>query len=890
LQRGNRIGGYEIVAPLGAGGMGEVYRAHDSKLRRDVAIKVLPQALAADPDRLARLTREARMLAALNHPNIAAIYGLDDSSGVTALVMELVEGQSLAAAIAQAGRSGMPYERVLPIVRQLAAALDAAHDKAITHRDLKPANVALAADGTVKVLDFGLATLHPAAAAQVGDAATITALSQPGTVAGTAAYMSPEQARGADVDKRADIWAFGCVVYEMLTGLRAFDGPSSSDQIAAVLTRDPDWDALPATVPMALRRLLMRCLEKDPKRRLRDIGDVDALLGDPLPATAGVERSRWLPWAVTALALVVAATLALQRPRTSAAPPAAAVRFQIPTGMNLAESQQFSLSPDGRRLVFAGAGADGVMRLWVRSLDSLETRPLAGTDTDVVDLIPPMFWSPDSRFVAYDNRGQLKRLDLSGGAPQVICAPPGFAIGGSWNRDDVILVGNVSGGIARCPATGGAATIVTTVDASREEDSHLLPTFLPDGRHFLYLAASRTKPENTAIYFDTIDGGPSRPVRRLVATTGLGPAQFVADPSGTSGAGYMVFGRGETLFAQRFDPAVGTTLGDAVPLVEHVSWYRDGSNFSTSANGTLVYRATSRPMVLTWFDRHGTAVERVSQPGQFLNVALSPNGTQALAARESPQRQPDQDIWLFDLKASASRRLTFDPLIDETPLWFPNGLDVLFRHGQDLAVMRNDGSSRERTIYASPRQKFPTDISPDGGLVLFQEQTLDPVKKTDIFVVRASGGAAVPVVEAPLEQSQAVFSPDGRAIAYVSNESGVSDVFVQSFSPPGSGGSRSGGRVQVSNSGGATPHWRRDGKELLYLAPDGALMAADCVTADAPRCSAPHALFKVPGVQSGWGVSPDGARFLFAVSSGTSEPEPFSVILNWTATLPPARP
>ena len=397
--------------------MGEVYRAHDSKLRRDVAIKVLPQSLSADPDRLARLTREARMLAALNHPNIAAIYGLDDSSGVTALVMELVDGQSLSAAIAQAGRSGMPYERVLQIARQLVAALDAAHEKGITHRDLKPANIALAADGTVKVLDFGLATLGPTAAAHAGQA-TITALSQPGTVVGTAAYMSPEQARGGDVDKRADIWAFGCVFYEMLTGLRAFDGQSGPDQMAAVLTRDPDWDAVPPNVPTAARRLLTCCLEKDPKRRLRDIGDVDALLDDSTPTTPRLRQLSWLPWAVAVLAVLVAAALAFQRPRTTGTLTATAVRFQIPTGLNLAESQQFSLSPDGKRLVFAGAGADGVMRLWLRALDSLETRPLAGTDTDVVDLIPPMFWSPDSRFVAYDNRGQLKRLDVNGGAPQ----------------------------------------------------------------------------------------------------------------------------------------------------------------------------------------------------------------------------------------------------------------------------------------------------------------------------------------------------------------------------------------------------------------------------------------------------------------------------------------
>ena len=869
--------------------MGEVYRAHDSKLRRDVAIKVLPQSLSADPDRLARLTREARMLAALNHPNIAAIYGLDDSSGVTALVMELVEGQSLAAAIAQAGRSGMPYERVLQIARQLVAALDAAHEKGITHRDLKPANIALATDGTVKVLDFGLATLGPTAAARAGEA-TITALSLPGTVVGTAAYMSPEQARGGDVDKRADIWAFGCVFYEMLTGLRAFDGQSAPDQMAAVLTRDPDWDAVPANVPTAARRLLTCCLEKDPKRRLRDIGDVDALLDDSTPTTPRLRQLSWLPWAFAVLAVLVAAALAFQRPRTTGTLTATAVRFQIPTGLNLAESQQFSLSPDGKRLVFAGAGADGVMRLWIRALDSLETRPLAGTDTDVVDLIPPMIWSPDSRFVAYDNRGQLKRLDVNGGAPQVICAPPGFAVGGTWNRDGVILIGNVRGGLARCPATGGAATIVTTLDVAREEEAHLLPTFLPDGRHFLYLAASRTKPENTAIYFDSIDGGTSPPPRQLVAATGLGPAQFAADPSDASGAGYLLYARGETLFAHRFDPAGGRVLGEAAQLVEHVSWYRDGSNFSTSANGTLVYRATSRPLVLTWFDRRGTALERVSQPGQFFNVALSPDGTHAAVSRENPQRQPDQDIWLMDLKGGASRRLTFDPSVDETPLWFPNSVDILFRQGQDFAVKRIDGLSRERTIYASPRQKFPTDVSPDGGWVLFHEQTLDPVKKTDIFVVRSSGGDAVPVVEGPLEQSQAVFSPDGRAIAYVSNESGVSELFVQPFSPPGAAAPRGGGRVLVSNGGGTTPRWRGDGKELLYLAPDGALMASECVTTDAPRCSAPHSLFKVPGVQSGWGVSRDGARFLFAVSSGTSEPEPFSVILNWIATLPTSRP
>ena len=647
LKAGARLGSYEVIAELGAGGMGEVYRARDTKLGRHVAIKVLPVAVAADAERLARFEREAKTLASLNHPNIATVHGLEQTCDVYALVMELVEGEDLSTHIA---RGPIPLSDALPIAKQIAEALEAAHEQGIIHRDLKPANIKIRADGTVKVLDFGLAKLTEAGGAgsvgpnEVSRSVTLTSpavMTGMGVILGTAAYMAPEQARGNVVDKRTDIWAFGVVLYKMVTGRRLFDEKTVSDTLAAVLKETPTWEGVPARALPLLRR----CLEKDPKRRLRDIGDAMELLAEaPQPATAApsARHAAWMWPSAAALLAVALASLAVVHYREQPPAPPEPTRFQIllPDKVSLTAAGGFSVSPDGRQLVFAAAGSDNVTRLWVRALDSLEAHPLAGTEISGIPL--PTFWSPDSRFVAFATPEGSSRRSISRAVrQQMLWDTPAPIVGGSWNRDGVIIFALGSGGLMRVPAAGGVASPLTALDPSRREVTHLFPSFLPDGRHFLYLRLSNTR-AGSGVYVGSLEAKPEEQSSKLLLQTTYGPVPYVPLPDSVSASirGQLLFRREGTLMAQPFDDRSLELSGEPIPVAEHLGSFLANGFFTASTNGVLVFRtdAASQSAQPAWFDRHGTRLGNAGEPGNYSGLALSPDG---VASRRRPARSPN---------------------------------------------------------------------------------------------------------------------------------------------------------------------------------------------------------------------------------------------------------
>ena len=653
---GQRFGSFQVQSLLGAGGMGEVYRAHDSKLGRTVALKVLPAQVTADADRLARFEREARLLASLNHPNIGSIYGLEewtsDAGPRCALVLELVEGQTVSEWIASAragGSIGQPaaVATAMKYARQLAEALDAAHERGIVHRDLKPANIKVTPDGVVKVLDFGLAKALESPGIDEGDPSTVNPADSPtalamtlqGQILGTPTYMSPEQTRGRPVDKRTDIWAFGCVVYEMLTGRAPFRGDTVSDTIAAVLEREVDWTALPSTTPAGIVRLLQRCLEKDPRRRLRDLGDVDLALDAPAPAElppAQPASRREVPRTpksgklvgaavVAAVALAGPAYLMLTRENEPTGPRIDPMRFEITPAASLSDSGQFAVSPDGRHLVYAGTGTDGVLRLWVRSFGETGTRPLLGTEAEVLQQIPPMIWSPDSRFIAFITGVGVKKIDRQGGVPQLVCQVPGVAVGGSWNRDDVILLGNTAGGILRCPAAGGEAVPVTSVGAGEDID-HLMPSFLPDGRHFVYNVVGRGDPSRDGVYVGDLSVSPDKQSTTRLIATGFGSAYA----PGADGRGHVLYVRERALVAVAFDETSLSTVGEPVVVASSVGTFRDTA-FFTASKDSLIFREAPPDYQLAWLDRKGTVVGSIGEPAAYVEP-------RALSRRHSRRR------------------------------------------------------------------------------------------------------------------------------------------------------------------------------------------------------------------------------------------------------------
>jgi len=886
---GAGLGPYRIIGRLGSGGMGEVYRARDTKLGRDVAIKVLPDVFTSDPERLARFEREARMLAALNHPNIAAIYGFEDADGIRALVLELVEGDTLADRI---GRGPLPLKNALPMARQIVEALDVAHEKGIVHRDLKPRNVAVTHDGTVKVLDFGLAkeTVRDGAAGDGSHAPTMTiGGTREGMVLGTASYMSPEQARGQSVDKRTDIWAFGCVLYEMLTGQVAFSGQTIPDTIAAVLEREPNWAALPAATSSNLRRLVRRCLQKDPKERLRDIGDARIELDEELsgperaglgerPQTArlpGVPASRWMFGVGIGLLVLGTAFGWWLRARPSAIE-RGAVRIDIspPAGTTFVVGFG-AVSPDGQFLTFVAQSPSGP-NLWVRALDSQAAHELPGTAGAAFP-----FWSPDSRSIGFFASGKLRRIEVAGGTPAEICDVP-VGRGGTWNADGVIVYNAVNDGpLLQVPATGGAPMPLTTLDVARHENSHRNPTFLPDGRHFLYFIRSDDR-EIRGIYVGSME----RPQERIRVVSS--DFSGVYSPGLNERSGYLLWLRNGALVAQPFDAERFTLAGEAVTVADSIQNFGIPANFSTvsaSRDGTLVYGSSPEPhSQLTWYARDGKPVGTVGAPDAYLNLRISPDGARVAVYRVDPSARTG-DIWLMDLERGVPNRVTFEGANDNGLAWSPDSGRIAYPSASgppNLFVQGVTAAGSTGSLVSSQNtQTFP-EWSPDGQFLLFAENVNAPssTTRTDLQLLSLDGARTItPYLRTPFAETRGRFSPDGKWVAYTSDESGRNDVYVQSF-PVG------GPKRRISSQGGDFVRWRQDGKEVFYTAPDNTLMAV-LVQAlpNSLTVGEPKPLFKISGRAGTYDVAPDGQRILALPPTGDNAASSMTVVVNWPTLL-----
>jgi Tol biopolymer transport system component len=885
LAAGTRLGPYEIVAPLGAGGMGEVYRARDTRLGREVALKVLPPLFARDSERMARFEREARLLASLHHPHIATLFGVEDSGEIFALAMELVEGPTLAERIAP---GAMPLDEVLRIGRQIAEALEAAHERGVIHRDLKPANIKLTTDGEVKVLDFGLAKAldsDPASGSGSEAQTLIIDSTRTGVILGTAAYMSPEQAKGKTVDRRADIWAFGVVLYEMLAGQRLFRGETSADTLAAVLTKDPAIDTQLASAPAPIRRLLRRCLERDPKKRLRDIGEariaIDEFLSEPqadaAPATAAPiagPAKRPLAWMVLAASMAaLAAGLGFVWLRQ--APPAERVlRYSIPAPER-SSIHSIALSADGRRLAIA-ATTNGKNQIWLRDLESIEAQVLPGTD----DAQFP-FWSPDGKWIGYFAQERLKKIAVGGGAAQTLCDAPGGS-GGTWNRDGVIVFSAPKIGLQRVSAAGGLPAAITKGDPA---GNPLFPVFLPDGRRFLFV--SDTESGQGVVYVGSLDG---QSPRKLFDQ--LSPLAYVPAQAGSK-VGHVLFLRESTLLAQPVDERSMRIAGELFPVAEQIFFkvYAGFAPFSASSDGVLVFQAAGNVAAnqLTWMDRAGKPLAKVGEPTREVGFVLSPDESMVAMWRSTSLKT--SDIWLHDLARGADTRLTFDASLNVMPVWSPDGRRIAFsskRTGNyDIYVKDVSGGGQDEPILQSSQYKIMCDWSRDGRFLLFAV-----FKKTDpdLWVVPVEGERkAVPFLATEFVETQGQFSPDSRWIAYQSDESGRPEIYVRPFpAAPG--------KWQISVGGGILPRWRGDGKELYYLSRDLKLMAAPLKAPAGARqaleTGVPQELFDTHGVTPPRNVnafmyapSADGQRFLVNVSGSQPYEAPLTVVVNWLAAV-----
>jgi len=889
---------YRVTDKLGAGGMGEVWRADDTKLGREVALKVLPADFAEDPDRRARFEREAKVLASLNHPNIAHLYGLEQAvasgtgtateSELHFLVMELVEGEGLDERIR---RGPIPIGDAVSIALGIAEALEAAHFQGIVHRDLKPANIKIRPDGTVKVLDFGLAKAWETDADDhsLSMSPTMTKhATLEGVILGTAAYMSPEQAAGTPADQRADVWAFGVVLWEMLTGNKLFEGETLSHVLASVLKDEPNIDALPEDTPPRMKELVERCLRKKPRERLQAIGDarvqLEEYLADPAsfeaPAatvTTEIARApRWqrlVPWAALAMA-VVALTAFLLLGRSS---PDRLLRATIPPPgdslFNLAPASPgpVAVSPDGARLAFTAQDEDGSVLLHMRRLDSAEAVALSGTEGAQYP-----FWSPDSRWIGFfTGRDEtLKKIDTSGGPPVTVCNAPNGK-GGSWSRDGVIVLAPHAGEpIHRVPAAGGEATPVTEIDSSRH-NSHRHPRFLPDGRHFLYLARGNSDSQST-VMVSSIDGGEPREV--LLLST---QAEYAA--------GNLLFIREGTLMAQPFDTGRLELSSEAVPIAEDVMHIPGAAVavFSASPAGVLAYQSgeAEASTTLEWRGRDGQPDGVLGDPAPYEQATMSPDNR--LAAVKIPDSATGMsDLWIYDIERDLRTRFTFDPADDTWPVWTPDGSRVIFssnRDGQHYALYAKDvgGAGEAELIYAGERDVFPNGISPDGKLVVLLATGGDTA--ADLLLLPMEPGAEPSVLrQTEFNEGVGMVSPDGRWLSYNSNESGEFEVYVTTFPEPGR-------KWQVSTDSGGYAYWRTDGKEIVYTQMDGQLMAAE-VSADGDtfKIGKVEPLFTIqpPSAGGSWyHITSDAQRFLVVPSTVQRADTLLNLVVNWPEIL-----
>jgi eukaryotic-like serine/threonine-protein kinase len=890
LQPGSTLGPYEVLSLIGAGGMGEVYRARDTRLNRDVAIKVVLPAVAADPERLMRFSREAQVLASLDHPNIARIHGMEESGGVRAIVMELVEGPTLADRI---DGGAIPLDEALEVARQIINALEAAHEQGIVHRDLKPANIKVRRDGLVKVLDFGLAkALEPqrgsAAGAAMSDSPTITspAATQRGIILGTAAYMSPEQAKGRAADKRSDVWAFGCVLYEMLTAKRAFSGEDVSDTLAFVLTKEPDWTLLPIDTPAAIRKLLRRCLERDRRKRLADIADArfeideafTAQAAPPASTTSGAAalhmRSGMRPgiWAIgglLAIAGLIAMGLGWRMVRRSAPRPAV-VRFSVaaPPNMGFAttqDGQQFlSVSPDGRRLAFVTRGDQAKENhLWVRSLNSFTALPIPDTES----ALNPV-WSPDGRHIAFSAAlagiGRLRKADVLGGPPLTLTDA---GVPGAWNRAGVILFRGRDGRIYRIGEDGRDLAAVT--ELAEGEIAHFPQFFLSDEQRFVFLAQNADARRN-AVFLVALDSP-----RRTQVMNGV--------PSVSYARGHLIYQRESTLLIQPFDETKGATTGPAGPLIDRIDATPYVGQAAYSISPTVVaYRSriSSASSLLTWLSHDGKPLGSLTLEGDYQETrrpALSPNRHRLAVTRRDAEGQ--SDIWIIDLDRDVPTRLTFDGTA-ETPVWSPDGARIVFSSRRtgigDLYVRTAAGAGSDELLYASADLKRPTTFSPDGKTLLF---TAIIRGNAETWGLPLSGDRKpFPLVRTGFPAGNAAFSPDGHWFAYCEGDSGADQVYVQPFPQDGT-------RIRLSTTSGSSPLWSADGKTVFYATAAGnRVMAVDVKSAGGTlEAGAAHLLFVAPQmfVHRGFLADPSGSRFLVPVSRDPEPPAAINVVVNW---------
>ncbi len=869
--------------------MGEVYRAKDTRLDRTVAVKILPSHLAADPDRRARFEREARAVSSLNHPHICVLHDVGQQDGIDYLVMEYLEGESLADRL---GKAALPLEQALRYAVEIADALDKAHRQGIVHRDLKPGNVMLTKSG-VKLLDFGLAKLQrrePTSSQPLSAFPTAgPELTQEGTILGTLPYMAPEQIEGKEADARTDVFAFGAILYEMTTGRRAFSGASRASLITAILSGEPpSISSIQPMTPPALDRVVKTCLMKDPEDRWQSAHDVGSELkwiadaGSPAGVTAhGTSRDRRrerLTWVCFAAAAAAAAWLAMARLHPEPAG-GAALRFQVPAPVGATfnavgrDAGPVAVSPDGSRLAFVATTSEGQKLLFVRPLGVLSPQPLPGTEGASYP-----FWSPDSRSVGFFAEGKLKKIEAAGGPAQVLADAP-LGRGGAWNRDGVILFApGAYDPLFRVSAAGGSVTQVTRIVEPKRDFSHRWPQFLPDGRHFVYLKwGTVPRPTRTedALYVGSLDSDESTLLLQANSSFAYAPP------------GYLLYVRDETLLAVPFDAQRRRMTGAPVPLAEQVLYYPNTGRgaFSVSDNGVLAYQAGTAPVVsqLDWFDRSGRKIGTLGPPGDYEDPRLSPDGSLVAANRIDPS-SGTTNIFLFGVDRDTATRFTFSTSFDHYAVWSPDGGRIAFdtnRNGAaDVYVKALSGSAEEQQLLHSDEAKSPTDWSPDGRALIYQR--LDPKTKSDLWMLPLAGSRTpVSLVRTDANEVDGRVSPDGHWIAYASDESGKWEVHVAAFPGPG-------GRWQVSSGGGSEPIWRRDGKELFYLAADRELMAAAVTPGAHFEAGAPQPLFRTRSRYTGnvaYDVAADGRRFLVNTLIGAEAMAPITVEINWSAAF-----
>lgn len=893
LIAGTQLGRYEIRSTLGAGGMGEVYLARDTEIGRDVAVKVLPATFSVDKDRLQRFRQEACATGALNHPNILSIYDVGRHDGSPYVVSELLEGETLRKRIA-----GTPLSprRALDYALQIAHGLAAAHEKGIIHRDLKPDNIFITNDGRVKILDFGLAKLTQLDGNQAQtDIPTRRVDTESGVVMGTVGYMSPEQLRGRNLDQRSDIFAFGAILYEMLSGRRAFHGESAAETMSAVLREDPpDLSETNQRISPGLQRLVQHCLEKNPEERFHSASDlafaIEALTGSATVSdqTAVIavpppraRLSKFLPSIVAggfALLAIVMLVFVLTSNRQQNPAPANAIRSAIlpPEKVNFTALNLFGISPDGSKLAFIARGAGGQQLLWVRPLDSVTSQPLAGTD-GVSNFSAP-FWSPDNRFVGFFAGGKLKKIDVNGGPPQTLCDAPNGR-GATWNRNGVIVFAPAANGpLHRVSAAGGASTPITEIDKSQPLTSHRWPYFLPDGLHFIYFHnTSAGRSETNGVYVGSLESDEQKLILRT-------------DASAIYGSGHLLFAREGTLMAQPFDEKTFELTGEALPIAQ--SQQMDFAGLRTivavSENGILAFQSggITGNAQLIWFDRTGRKISQIGEDhGFYANPLLSPDEKRLVTAIFNPEAG-STDVWLYELTRNTPARFTFDPAFDSNPLWSPDGSRLVFtstRKGPtDIYQRAADGSGTEEVVFESSENKIATSWSSDGRFIVFTNTDTRGNTKQDLWILPLFGDRKpFPFLQTQFNEFNSQFSSDGRWVAYVSDESGSNQVYVAAF--PGPGGKR-----QVSIAGGTEPRWRGDGKEIFFITPDSKLMAVEVNAGNSSvEIGNAQPLFEVrlwtsPGTH--YDVSRDGKRFLVDVA-GEGTTVPVTLVVNWPAGL-----